>query len=75
MARRRYESNFPWLSRWLKERKRKYVEQIMCLERLFFLVSHDMLALNLSFDGYFHVSKWHMKIRGADELSPYMYEV
>ena len=51
MARRRYESNFPWLSRWLKERKRKYVEQIMCLERLFFLVSHDMLALNLSFDG------------------------
>ena len=34
MARRRYESNFTWLSCWLKW---KYVEQIMYLERSSFL--------------------------------------
>ena len=65
---RRYRLNFPWLSCWLRERKRKYVEQIVCLERSFFLVSHDLLALNL--DGYFFaplfvISCW----RGARECS------
>ena len=42
----------------------------MCLERSFFLVSHDMFVLNLSFDGYFHVSKWHIRCMKYDERAP-----
>ena len=43
-ARRRYRSRFSWLPCWLKWEQ---VEQILWLKKSFFLVSHDVLALNL----------------------------